>query len=79
MPRSLAFCFGKLRVNLGYLTRNYGKQMPSAELVQQIEETCLSQDVEAIFEAGLHEFIQDVLNRIGQLGQQIQIDYRFNE
>lgn len=79
MPRSLAFCFGKVRENLGYLTRNYGMQMPSSDLVQQIEETCLSQDVEAIFESGLHEFIQDVLNRIGQLGQQIQIDYRFNE
>ena len=79
MPRSLAFCIGKLRNNLGYLVQCYDKRMPSSDLVQQIEESCLGRNVDSIFDYGLHEFIQDVLNRIGELGQQIQVDYRFVE
>ena len=37
----------------------------------------MSHDVAAIFDYGLHEYVQEVLNHLGKLSQQIEIDYRF--
>ncbi|HHS94067.1 MAG TPA: alpha-E domain-containing protein [Rhodobacterales bacterium] len=79
MPRSLAFCTHKLKVNLDYLAENYGTRAPSVDLANHIESTYLSQDIDAIFEYGLHEYIQKLLALIGELGRQIEIDYRFIE
>jgi uncharacterized alpha-E superfamily protein len=36
-------------------------------------------DIDAIFEMGLHEYIQDFLTALAALGQQIEVDYRFYE
>ena len=79
MPRSLAFCIGKLCDNLDYLTANYGDSPPSHEKSKQIFKDYLSVGVEEIFEFGLHEHIQAVLGELGNLGRQIEIDYRFYE
>ncbi len=79
MPRSLAFCSGKIRDNLGYLAESYGERHPAHELADELAQTCLTQSVDRIFEHGLHEYIQDILARLAGLGQQIQIDYRFYE
>ena len=38
-----------------------------------------NQDMNAIFEYGLHEFISDFLRDSAALGRQIEIDYRFSE
>jgi len=78
MPRSLAFCIGKLRDNLGYLAMNYDTKPPSVDMVHEIEATCLGRTVDEIFDQGLHEYIQTILSRLRALGQQIQVDYRFN-
>ena len=79
MPRSLAFCARKIRVNMGYLATSYGARPPSFAMADHIEKNYLSYDIEAIFEYGLHEFIQKVLSLIDELAGQIQIDYRFYE
>ncbi len=79
MPRSLAFCVSKLRDNLGYLTMNYDAKTPSVDLASQIGDQCLGRTVDQIFDFGLHEYIQEFLVRLRELGQQIQIDYRFYE
>lgn len=79
MPRSLGFCVGKIRDNLGYLAADYGEEPPSCEVVAKIADDFLSQDIEAIFRYGLHEFIQHVLGHLYALGAQIEIDYRFSE
>ncbi|MBO9478158.1 alpha-E domain-containing protein [Shimia sp. R11_0] len=79
MPRSLAFCTRKLRDNLGYLASSYGSRMPSMAKVGHLERTYLSHDIDAVFDFGLHEFIQKVLTLLADLGQQIEHDYRFYE
>lgn len=79
MPRSLAFCTRKIHDNLGYLAGNYGHRPPSLSKVDHIEKTYLSHDIDAVFDFGLHEFIQKMLTLVGDLGRQIEIDYRFYE
>ncbi|MDQ2093656.1 alpha-E domain-containing protein [Rhodalgimonas zhirmunskyi] len=79
MPRSLAFCIGKLKGNLNYITSTYGERPPSYAMVNHIERRYLCHDIDAIFDFGLHQFIQQMLDLIGDLGRQIEIDYRFTE
>jgi uncharacterized alpha-E superfamily protein len=79
MPRSLGFCIRKIRDNLNYLVSNYGKRPASWAMADQLERYYLSHDIDAIFEYGLHEYIQKVLSLLNELGNQIEIDYRFNE
>jgi uncharacterized alpha-E superfamily protein len=79
MPRSLAFCVGKIRGNLGYLAKTYGETPESYEKVTELEERYLSKTIDAVFEEGLHHYIQTVLRSIGDVGAQIEIDYRFYE
>lgn len=79
MPRSLAFCVHKLRDNLGYLNATYGTIPESSRKIADLEENYLSRDINAVFDQGLHEYIQAVLNRLSDLGAQIEKDYRFYE
>lgn len=78
-PRSIAFCTHKLRDNLEHLALDYDGRMPSLEQIEQYEEKNRAQTIEGVFEYGLHEFIQKVLNQISGLSGQIEIDYRFYE
>lgn len=79
MPRSLAFCIGKLRSNLSYLHRGVEGQLPSMAMVDHLERQYLSHDIAAVFERGLHEFIEDILGQLGQIARQVEIDFRFYE
>lgn len=79
MPRSLAFCVGKLKTNLGYLNSGQPQRCPAQRLVADLESRYLSHDVAAIFDYGLHEFIQDVLDSLSKVSRQIEIDFRFYE
>ncbi|MEL7091249.1 MAG: alpha-E domain-containing protein [Pseudomonadota bacterium] len=77
MPRSLAFCVGKILDNLGYLINDYGFRSEAIDHAEALAGDCLHTDIDEIFDQGLHEFLQDVLMRLGLLGRQIEIDYRF--
>jgi uncharacterized alpha-E superfamily protein len=77
MPRSLAFCVGKLRDNLGYLASNYGTRGAAFAKADAIGKQYLSHDIEAIFDYGLHEFLQKILYELTDLGGDIETDYRF--
>lgn len=79
MPRSLAFCAHKLHENLGYLSSDYGYPAPSFAKIDHIERAYLSFDIDAVFDYGLHEYIQKLLAMLSELGQQIELDYRFYE
>lgn len=78
MPRSLNFCCSKIRDNLGYLASDYGERLASHGLGDEICRRFLSHDVQAIFDYGLHEYIQDVVAALYELGAQIETDYRFH-
>ena len=79
MPRSLAFCAGKIRDNLNYLGADYGVKIPAQAQADTLYRRFMSHDVDAIFDYGLHEYIQDILSSLGGLSRQIEIDYRFYE
>ncbi len=79
MPRSLAFSVSKIRDNLGYLTTAGDVPPKSRELVQRIQSHYLSHDVDAIFDYGLHEFIQKMLGLLTELSAQVERDFRFYE
>ncbi|MFY0692185.1 MAG: alpha-E domain-containing protein [Paracoccaceae bacterium] len=78
-PRSLAFCYGKILDNLGYLETQYGQHVPSYAMAEKISGRFNNYSVEAIFDFGLHEFIAEFLNDSRALGYQIEQDYRFIE
>ena len=78
-PRSLAFCYGKLRSNLASLARDYGDEMPCHAMLREADATLVEGDIETIFDDGLHEFIGDFIVRNQALASQIQRDYRFTE
>ncbi|MEQ9261369.1 MAG: alpha-E domain-containing protein [Roseovarius sp.] len=79
MPRSLAFCISKLRDNLGYLCSSYGRRGASYHKADKLERQFMSHDIDAIFDYGLHEYLQDILAHLADLGGQIELDYRFYE
>ncbi|MEM7073521.1 MAG: alpha-E domain-containing protein [Pseudomonadota bacterium] len=77
MPRSLNFCCSKLRDNLGYLATDYGARPASFGMADGLCRRFMSHDVDAIFEYGLHQYIQDIVSALYELGHQIEVDYRF--
>ncbi|MEM6479535.1 MAG: alpha-E domain-containing protein [Pseudomonadota bacterium] len=79
MPRSLAFCVSKIRDNLAYIADDYGSREPSHDLADDLHRACALQDIDVIINNGLHEYLEDFLGRLGGLGRQIEIDYRFSE
>lgn len=77
MPRSLAFCCQKIKVNLGYLEQDYGIASPSGKLAAAHYDKLAHCDIEAIFEYGLHEYIERFILENNALADQIAQDYRF--
>ncbi|MEO0032791.1 MAG: hypothetical protein RIS94_2549 [Pseudomonadota bacterium] len=78
-PRSLSFCYGKLRSNLEQLAREYGSEVGAHSILRDADMRLHSQTIDTIFEQGLHQFIGDFLATNTRLAQQIQRDYRFIE
>ena len=76
-PRSLAFCYARLHVNLVLLAREYGFATPAHDQLGQAVERLSTLTIEAIFEQGLHQFIGEFLAANNTLALQIQRDYRF--
>lgn len=79
LPRSLAFCYGKISENLGFLADDYGTRHPSHDMADALRTRLNGRTIDSIFESGLHEFIEDFIRDNNALGQQIERDYRFNE
>lgn len=79
MPRSLAFCVDKLRSNLRYLHKGVDGQLPSLGMVDHLERQYLSHDIAAVFECGLHQFIEEILGQLSRIARQVEIDFRFYE
>ena len=78
-PRSLAFCYDKLRSNMTSLSREYGAEMPSNGLVRAACERLDRSDMDQIFESGLHEFIVRFTAHNKQIANAIAADFRFIE
>jgi uncharacterized alpha-E superfamily protein len=77
MPRSLAFCYAKIDDNLRFLSKDYDFDAPCRELAETIYSRFSNQSIDAVFEFGLHEFIESFLSENDALYQQIERDYGF--
>ena len=77
MPRSLAFCYGKIIDNLGYLASDYGERHTCHDKADAIYSRLKPNSIDDVFETGLHEFIEDFISDNSGLGLQIENDYRF--
>ncbi len=77
MPRSLAFCVGKLCDNLGYLAGDGDYGAESRARVGELQNGLLSKNIEGIFDFGLHEFLQKTLQELSGISYQIEQDFRF--
>ncbi|MET0180467.1 MAG: alpha-E domain-containing protein [Novosphingobium sp.] len=78
-PRSLAFCYAKIRSNLDSLAHEYGCEMPSHALLRGSDATLHGGGIDQIFDSGLHEFIGEFITANQALAAQIQTDFRFIE
>ncbi len=78
MPRSLAYCFFKIRDNLDYLGTQYNFRHPSHDVAEKLIDSISGREIEHIFDSGLHEFLRAAIGEIASLAGQIEIDYRFS-
>lgn len=78
-PRSLTFCFEKLRSNMASLARQYGHETPAHELLRDAGSRLHQTTPEQIFEYGLHETIVAMISGIQGIADAIASDYRFTD
>ena len=76
-PRSLNFCIDNLRSNLASLAHQYGHESSGHEVLRGLSTRFHNTSIEAIFDEGLHQFIQSFLGCNRQVAQAIEHDYRF--
>ena len=77
-PRSLAFCYDKLRSNMANLARSYGCETHAHELLRNAGAQLHQTSIEQIVEAGLHQFIVAFIACNTEIAQAIAHDYRFS-
>ena len=77
-PRSLVFCYAGLRENLDALARSHGHEGKANALVHAAHRALAGQDIEAIFEHGLHEFLLEFIVANRAIAEAIADEYRFS-
>ena len=75
MPRSLASCQASIVRYLERLASDYGRRGPAQRLAADRMRQFDNSRIEAIFQSGLHEYIQAFLAENGRLGQAIHDQY----
>ena len=77
MPRSLVFCVTKIANNLEFLHHTYGQIQPCSKAADDMLALLSNNNIDEIFDQGLHEFILDFITSNEALATQIEQDYRF--
>jgi uncharacterized alpha-E superfamily protein len=75
MPRSLASCQASIVRYLERLANDYGRRGPAQRLAADRMRSFDNSRIDAIFQSGLHEYIQAFLAENGQLAQAIHDQY----
>jgi uncharacterized alpha-E superfamily protein len=75
LPRSLANCYEVLVRHLDLIAEAYGRRGPSQRLASNTRAKLSSLKIDAIFQDGLHEFIQDFIKENNLLGDAITEQY----
>jgi uncharacterized alpha-E superfamily protein len=77
MPRSLASSYGNVTRYLDSLSKTYGRQGKAQRMARSIHSEFRNRDIDAIFQAGLHEFVEDFISKNNKLGATIAEQYLF--
>jgi uncharacterized alpha-E superfamily protein len=77
MPRSLRSCYDEIQLALTQLGEFYGSASACQTLAQETLDLLASSEMSAIFQSGLHEFLQDFIARNNRLSCQISDTYHF--
>jgi uncharacterized alpha-E superfamily protein len=78
MPRSLAYCYEKVVSNLGYISRSYGgERLRAHDTADAIRASLHSRAIKDVIDQGLHEFLEEFVNRNNSLSVEITNGYRF--
>lgn len=78
MPRGLRYTVTKIRSNLHMLENSYLDRHSCHDTAEALDRQLQTSRVEDVFEEGLHEFLTGFIGKIGQLGREIEADYRFH-
>lgn len=78
-PRSLVFCYDKIRSNMSGLALQYGEETEAHEIMRGAGARLHQTTIDHIFDVGLHQFIQNFLSETTRIGNAIAADYRFME
>lgn len=78
-PRSLSFCYDKIRSNMAGLALEYAQETHSHEMLRDGVARLHQCTIEDIFDRGLHEFLSEFISDTIGLGNAIAADYRFVE
>lgn len=76
-PRSLAFCYASIRENLAELAQLHGTEKDAHAFMREADQRLFNQDIDNIFDRGLHQFILDFLATNRRIADSISVDYRF--
>ncbi len=74
-PRSLIASYENINRNLDGLAQLYGRQGPAQRLARQTYTSLENQNMEALFQVGLHEFVTDFIDETNRLGEAITHQY----
>ncbi|MNF02052.1 hypothetical protein D3C80_2011470 [compost metagenome] len=77
MPRSLHYCYRSIAEHLDYLSKDYGNRAACHATADKIYASLQNQDISAIFDVGLHEFLTEFITRNNRLGNEIAETYNF--
>jgi uncharacterized alpha-E superfamily protein len=75
MPRSLANCYGSMAHYLDEIAGAYGRSGPSQRLARGMHARLKNAKIEAIFQSGLHEFVQGFIDDNNRLGATVAEQY----
>lgn len=79
MPRSLAFSAGQIVDNLSLLAESYGTRQTSNDMAEALQSRLVTPDIHSIFDAGLHQFVNEIIGSTANLAHQVEVDYRFTQ
>jgi uncharacterized alpha-E superfamily protein len=79
MPRSLRSCYEEMVQALDELAQFYGASDGPQSLARNILSDLAQGNMEAIFQSGLHQFLNDFIARNNRLGCEISAAYHFTD
>ena len=78
MPRSLAFCYHSIVLNLAYLERDYGERTKASAIADATKAKLTGRKIRDIIDGGLHEFLLDFIASNFNLGNDIAAEFNFD-